>query len=227
MRKKQDYISQQLKLPCLEIKMQMPISGGFLCLNFHVNIWFCFSFPHQGSEGSLSMVLLSNVPRGLLFKNLMGNYYKNFLWLWLWFLIWFCLCCFRENRSPVEGPECGNMDKKIVEVNGNAKRKQSDYEAQYPNKSPKNDHDDKHSSPSNSLGSFKKPSGDKLDWKVLRPSSVKQSRWWLYWLFDSVKIMPGLVLFQALGIYIGSRGFVRLFIHWYKDLHIFLLRFRI
>ncbi|KAG4972378.1 hypothetical protein AAZX31_13G319000 [Glycine max] len=82
----------------------------------------------------------------------------------------------RENRSPVEGPECGNMDKKIVEVNGNAKRKQSDYEAQYPNKSPKNDHDDKHSSPSNSLGSFKKPSGDKLDWKVLRPSSVKQSR---------------------------------------------------
>ena len=70
------------------------------------------------------------------------------------------------------------MDKKSVEVNGNVKRKQSEVicEAQYPNKSPKNDHDDKHSSPNNSLGTLKKPSGDKLDWKVLRPSSVKQSR---------------------------------------------------
>jgi hypothetical protein len=26
------------------------------------------------------------------------------------------------------------------------------------------------------LGSFKKPSGDKLDWNVLRSSSVKQNR---------------------------------------------------
>ncbi|NP_001238491.1 uncharacterized protein LOC100500463 [Glycine max] len=84
----------------------------------------------------------------------------------------------RENSSSVEGPECANMDKKSVEVNGNVKRKQSEVicEAQYPNKSPKNDHDDKQSLPNNSLGTLKKPSGDKLDWKVLRPSSVKQSR---------------------------------------------------
>jgi len=61
-----------------------------------------------------------------------------------------------------------------MEVNGNVKRKQSEVvsEAQYPNKSPKNDL----SSPSSSLGTFKKPSGDKLDWNVLRPSSVNKSR---------------------------------------------------
>ncbi|KAK7272059.1 hypothetical protein RJT34_28432 [Clitoria ternatea] len=75
---------------------------------------------------------------------------------------------FRENSS-VEDQECVETDKKGVEVNGIVKRKQSEVicEAQYPNKSPKNDHDDK----SNNLGSFKKPSGDKLDWNVLRPSS--------------------------------------------------------
>ncbi|RDX83482.1 hypothetical protein CR513_35590, partial [Mucuna pruriens] len=84
---------------------------------------------------------------------------------------------FRENSSSVEGSECANMDKKRLEGNGNVKRKQSEVhgEAQYPNKSPKNGHNDgKQSSPSNSLGSFKKPTGDKLDWSVLRPSSVKQ-----------------------------------------------------
>lgn len=85
---------------------------------------------------------------------------------------------FRENSSSVEGSEYANTDKKSVEVNGKVKRKQSEVicDGQYPNKSPKNDHDDKQSSPSSSLGSFKKPTGDKLDWSVLRPSSVKQSR---------------------------------------------------
>lgn len=70
------------------------------------------------------------------------------------------------------------MNKKSHEVNGNVKRKQSEVtcEAQYPNKSPKNDEGDKQSSPNNSLGSFKKPAGDKLNWNVLRPSSVKQNR---------------------------------------------------
>ncbi|XP_020223217.1 uncharacterized protein LOC109805529 [Cajanus cajan] len=84
----------------------------------------------------------------------------------------------RGNSSSVEGSGCAEADKKSLDVNGNVKRKQSEVtcEAQYPNKSPKNDHDDKKSLPSNSLGSFKKPSGDKLDWSVLRPSSVKQSR---------------------------------------------------
>lgn len=84
----------------------------------------------------------------------------------------------RENSSSVEGSECANTDKKSVKVNGNVKRKQSEVicEAQHPNKSPKTEDDDKQSSPSNSLGSFKKPTGDKLDWSVLRPSSVKQSR---------------------------------------------------
>jgi M-phase phosphoprotein-6 len=69
------------------------------------------------------------------------------------------------------------MNKKSSEVNGNGKRKQNEVnEAQYPNKSPKNDQGNKQSSPSSSLGSFKKPSGDKLDWNVLRSSSVKQNR---------------------------------------------------
>ncbi|XP_027343503.1 uncharacterized protein LOC113856068 [Abrus precatorius] len=83
---------------------------------------------------------------------------------------------FRENNSSVENPECANMDKKNFEVKGNVKRKQSEVigAAQYPNKSPKNDHDGKQSLPINSLGSFKKPSGDKLNWNFLRPSSVKQ-----------------------------------------------------
>ncbi|XP_027347260.1 uncharacterized protein LOC113858722 [Abrus precatorius] len=86
---------------------------------------------------------------------------------------------FSENSSSVENLECANTDEKKFEVNGNVKRKQSEVigETQYPNKSPKSDHDDKQSLPSNSLGSFKKPSGDKLHWNVLiRPSSVKQNR---------------------------------------------------
>ncbi|KAG2371303.1 uncharacterized protein HKW66_Vig0214770 [Vigna angularis] len=84
----------------------------------------------------------------------------------------------RENNFSVESPESVNVNKKNVEVNGNVKRKQSEVvsEAQYPNKSPKSDHDDKKSLPSSSLGTFKKPGGDKLDWNVLRPSSVNQSR---------------------------------------------------
>ena len=88
------------------------------------------------------------------------------------------LPCFRENSASVEGPECANMGKKSYEVNGNVKRKQSEVicEEQYPNKSPKNDQGDKQSSSNNSLGSFKKPNGDKLDWNVLRPSSAKQKR---------------------------------------------------
>lgn len=86
--------------------------------------------------------------------------------------------CFRENNFSVESPESVNVNKKNVEANGNVKRKQSEVvsEAQYPNKSPKNDHDDKQSVPSSSLGTFKKPGGDKLDWNVLRPSRVNQSR---------------------------------------------------
>lgn len=79
--------------------------------------------------------------------------------------------CFRENGSPVEGPDCADMDKKSKEVNGDLKRKQSEVvsEAQYSTKSPKNDKDDRQSSSKKSLGSFKKPKGDKIDWKVLRP----------------------------------------------------------
>ncbi|KAF7805438.1 M-phase phosphoprotein 6 [Senna tora] len=77
----------------------------------------------------------------------------------------------RENGSPVEGPDCSNVDKTSNEFNGDLKRKQSEVmsEAQYPNKSPKNDKGDRQSSSKNSLGSFKKPKGDKLDWNVLRP----------------------------------------------------------
>jgi M-phase phosphoprotein 6, animal type len=87
------------------------------------------------------------------------------------------LCCFRENNSSAEGSESASVNKKSYEVNGNGKRKQSeDNEAQYPNKSPNNDQGNKKSSPNNGLGSFKKPSGDKLDWNVLRSSSVKQNR---------------------------------------------------
>lgn len=88
------------------------------------------------------------------------------------------LCSFRENSSSVERTECANGKEKSCEVNGNVKRKQSEVinEAQYPKKSPKNEQGDKPSSQDNSLGSFKKPAGDKLDWNVLRPSSVKQNR---------------------------------------------------
>ncbi|CAJ1955692.1 unnamed protein product [Sphenostylis stenocarpa] len=84
----------------------------------------------------------------------------------------------REDNFSAEDPECVNIDKKSMEVNGNVKRKQSEVvsEVQYPNKSPKNDDGDKQSLPSTSLGTFKKPNGDKLDWNVLRPSSVKPSR---------------------------------------------------
>ncbi|GAU17312.1 hypothetical protein TSUD_110290 [Trifolium subterraneum] len=84
----------------------------------------------------------------------------------------------RENTSSAEGTDSAKRNKKSYEVNGNGKRIQNEVnEAQYPNKSPKNDQGNKHSSPSSSLGSFKKPpSGDKLDWNVLRSSSVKQNR---------------------------------------------------
>lgn len=63
------------------------------------------------------------------------------------------------------------MDKTSNEVNGDLKRKQSEVtpQAQYPNKSPKNDQGDRQSSSKKSMGYFKKPKGDKLDWKVLRP----------------------------------------------------------
>lgn len=92
------------------------------------------------------------------------------------------MCCFRENNSSAEGSESASVNKKSYEVNGNGKRKQcEDNEAQYPNKSPNNDQGNKKSSPNNGLGSFKKPSGDKLDWNVLRSSSVRQNRW-VYWL---------------------------------------------
>ncbi|XP_028775770.1 uncharacterized protein LOC114732621 [Neltuma alba] len=75
----------------------------------------------------------------------------------------------RENGAPVDGPGCANPT--INEVNADLKRKQPEdmSEAQCPNKSPKNDKSDRHTSPKNSLGSFKKPKGDKLDWNVLRP----------------------------------------------------------
>lgn len=88
------------------------------------------------------------------------------------------MCCFRENNSSAEGTERANMNQNSHEVNANVKRKQSEviHEAQYPNKSPKNDQGNRQSSSNNSLGSFKKPSGDKLDWNVLRSSSVKQNR---------------------------------------------------
>lgn len=70
------------------------------------------------------------------------------------------------------------MNEESHEVNGNVKRKQSEVinEQHYPNKSPKNDQGNKPSSSNNGLGSFKKPSVDKLDWNVLRSSSVKRNR---------------------------------------------------
>ncbi|KAF1897418.1 hypothetical protein Lal_00035122 [Lupinus albus] len=82
---------------------------------------------------------------------------------------------FRENSSGVEGPESANVGKRSHEVNGNVKRKQVEVvgEEQYPNKSPKDDQGNRHSSQKNSLGSFKKPNGDKLDWNVLRPSKCQ------------------------------------------------------
>ncbi|CAL5200147.1 unnamed protein product [Lathyrus oleraceus] len=84
----------------------------------------------------------------------------------------------RENNSSEEGTEHDNMSEENHEVNGNVKRKQSEVinEPHYPNKSPKNDQGNKQSSSSNRLGSFKKPSVDKLDWNVLRSSGVKQNR---------------------------------------------------
>lgn len=79
--------------------------------------------------------------------------------------------CFREISASVEGPECASMEQKCYEVNGNAKRKQEEVfcEAQYPIKSLKNDQGNRKSWPKNSVVSFKKPTGDKLDWKILRP----------------------------------------------------------
>ncbi|KAK7276678.1 hypothetical protein RIF29_17822 [Crotalaria pallida] len=81
---------------------------------------------------------------------------------------------FRENTSSV-GQGYANMDKKSHEVNVNAKRKQVEVisEEQYPNKSPKNEEGSGQSSRKNSLGSFKKPNVDKLDWNVLRPSKCQ------------------------------------------------------
>nr|AFK33355.1 unknown [Lotus japonicus] len=81
----------------------------------------------------------------------------------------------RENSSSVEGTESADTNQRSHDVNGNVKRKQSEviHEAPYPNKSPKNEHG---SSSKNSLGSFRKPTGDKLDWNVLRQSSIKHNR---------------------------------------------------
>ncbi|XP_058780292.1 uncharacterized protein LOC131653957 [Vicia villosa] len=79
----------------------------------------------------------------------------------------------RENNSSGEDTEYDNTSEKS---NGSVKRKQSEVinEQHYPNKSPKNDQGNKPSSSNNGLGSFKKPSVDKLDWNVLRSSGVKQ-----------------------------------------------------
>ena len=67
----------------------------------------------------------------------------------------------------MEGSECSKGDKTSDDV----KRKQPEIisEAQNLNKSPKIDQGDRHSSPNSSLGSFKKPKGDKLNWNALRP----------------------------------------------------------
>ncbi|XP_054813127.1 uncharacterized protein LOC129313777 [Prosopis cineraria] len=75
----------------------------------------------------------------------------------------------RENGATVDGPDCANPASN--DVSGDLKRKQPEVmsEAQYPNKSPENDKGDCHASPKNSLGSFKKSKGDKLNWNVLRP----------------------------------------------------------
>ncbi|KAK4254941.1 hypothetical protein QN277_008011 [Acacia crassicarpa] len=75
----------------------------------------------------------------------------------------------RENGAPVDGPGCAKPTSN--EVNADLKRKQPEVmsEAQCPNKSAWDDKGDCHSSPNNSLGSFKKPKGGKLDWNVLRP----------------------------------------------------------
>ncbi|KAI4322132.1 hypothetical protein L6164_021851 [Bauhinia variegata] len=77
----------------------------------------------------------------------------------------------REKESSMEGTKYANEDNTSLVVNGDLKRKQSEVisEAQFPNKSPKNDQDGKQSAAPNGLGSFKKPKGDKLDWSVLRP----------------------------------------------------------
>ncbi|CAL0329148.1 unnamed protein product [Lupinus luteus] len=82
---------------------------------------------------------------------------------------------FRENSTGVEGPESASIGKTSHEVNGNLKRKQVEVvgEDQYPNKSSKNDQGNRQSSEKNSLGSFKKPNGDKLDWNILRPSKCQ------------------------------------------------------
>ncbi|KAF1899296.1 hypothetical protein Lal_00019423 [Lupinus albus] len=82
---------------------------------------------------------------------------------------------FRENSSGVEGPESASIGKKSHEVNGNVKRKHVEVvgEEQYPNKASKNDQGNRQSSQKNSLGSFKKPNGDKLDWNILRPSKCQ------------------------------------------------------
>jgi hypothetical protein len=60
------------------------------------------------------------------------------------------------------------------------------------------------------LGSFKKPSGDKLDWNVLRSSSVKQNRW-VCWLMYFIEIKLGLVLFQAPSFDVCICGSIRSF----------------
>ena len=75
----------------------------------------------------------------------------------------------RENKAPVEGPSWANPTSN--EVNADLKRKKPEVmsEAQYPNKSPKNDEGSCHTSQKNNLGSFKKPKKANLDWNVLRP----------------------------------------------------------
>ncbi|XP_028762823.1 uncharacterized protein LOC114721169 [Neltuma alba] len=83
----------------------------------------------------------------------------------------------RLHRPAAETPSSRNQTGNIK--NGDVKSKQSEVtsEAQNPTKLPKNDNGGNQSLPRNSLGYFKKPKGDKLDWNILRPPKYKRHNW--------------------------------------------------
>lgn len=112
---------------------------------------------------------------------------KIYFWVILfhcWHIWYFSLlfAFYRENGS-IEGVEHLNIDQSNCKANGDHKRKQSDIvsETQNPHKSPKHVQGNQQSSPNNSKDSFKKPTGQRLDWSVLRPSKSqnKNKRGWV------------------------------------------------
>ncbi|GFP97371.1 hypothetical protein PHJA_001881200 [Phtheirospermum japonicum] len=84
----------------------------------------------------------------------------------------------RENGSAQYRTENVELDASSSDGYGDFKRKQAEVasEAQYPNKSRKNDQDNQDSTPNSSQGSQKQHKRDKLDWSVLRPPKHKSRK---------------------------------------------------